>query len=351
MSRSLKAVAGAAALLCVGLAHAQSTVNIYGLMDAAAGSFQMAGADSTSKVQSGNMTTSFIGFNGSEDVGNGLKITFAMEHFLRADTGTAGRFDGDNFWARNAYVGLATNYGEYQFGRTTTTMFVSTLMFNAIGDSFAFSPSILQVLTPQTDNRPDAASMLAWYGDTGWSNSVLFKSKSWNGLSFNIQANLGEGSSASSYGNNVGGSVLYMNGPLAATLSYSKVKNDVKDFVSGVPAGFEDQQTKQVGAWYDFGVVKLFGQYTAVDTTATVDTGTDIWGVGASIPLAGGKVLAQYGHAKEDGNAVEKTNKTLTLGYDYNLSKRTEVYAIYMQDKVTGFDSGDTYAVGIRHKF
>jgi len=346
MSRSLKAVAGAAALLCVGLAHAQSTVNIYGLMDAAAGSFQMAGADSTTKVQSGNMTTSFIGFNGSEDVGGGLKITFAMEHFLQADAGTAGRFVGDRFWARNAYVGLATNYGEYQFGRTTTTMFVSTLMFNALGDSFAFSPSILQVLTPQTSNRPTGAQMLAWYGDTGWSNSALFKSKSWNGLSVNLQANAGEGA-ANAYGKNFGGNVLYMNGPLAATVSYSKVKNDV----NGAPAGFEDQETKQVGAWYDFGVVKLFGQYTAVDTTATVDTGTDIWGLGASIPLAGGKVLAQYGHAKEDGNAVEKTNKTLTLGYDYNLSKRTEVYAIYMQDKVTGYDTGDTYAVGIRHKF
>ncbi|MBZ8139495.1 porin [Rubrivivax gelatinosus] len=347
MSRSLKAVAGAAALLCFGLAHAQSNVNIYGLMDAAVGSFQMAGADSTSKVQSGNMTTSFIGFNGSEDVGNGLKVTFAIEHFLQADAGTAGRFVGDKFWARNAYVGLATNYGEYQFGRTTTTMFVSTLMFNAIGDSFAFSPSILQVLTPQTDNRPTGARMLSWYGDTGWSNSVLFKSKSWNGLSFNVQANLGEGASATSYGKNLASSVLYMNGPLAATVSYSKVKNDA----FGAPAGFEDQETKQVGAWYDFGVVKLFGQYTAVDTTATVDTGTDIWGLGASIPLAGGKVLAQYGHAKEDGNTVEKTNKTLTLGYDYNLSKRTEVYAIYMQDKVTGYDTGDTYAVGIRHKF
>lgn len=338
MSRSLKAVAGAAALLCVGLAQAQSNVNIYGLMDAAVGSFQMAGADSTTKVQSGNMTTSFIGFSGSEDVGNGLKVTFAIEHFLRADTGTAGRFDGDKFWARNAYVGLATNYGEYQFGRTTTTMFVSTLMFNAIGDSFAFSPSILQVLTPH-------AEMLQFYGDTGWSNSVLFKSKSWNGLSFNVQANVGE-KAANAFGNNLGGSVLYMSGPLAATLSYSKVKNDA----FGAPVGFKDQETKQVGASYDLGVAKLFGQYTKIDTSAAADTGTDIWGVGASIPLAGGKVLAQYGHAKDDGLG-DKTNKTLTLGYDYNLSKRTDVYAIYMQDKVTGLDTGDTYAVGIRHKF
>ncbi|MGC4078109.1 MAG: porin [Rubrivivax sp.] len=346
MSRSLKAVAGAAALLCVGLAQAQSNVNIYGLMDAAVGSFQMAGADSTSKVQSGNMTTSYIGFGGSEDLGGGLKATFAIEHFLQADAGTAGRFVGDKFWARNAYAGLATNYGEYQFGRTTTTMFVSTLMFNAIGDSFAFSPSILQVLTPQTTNRPAGAQMLAWYGDTGWSNSVLFKSKSWNGLSFNVQANLGE-KATNSYGNNVAGNVLYISGPLAATVSYSKVKNDV----ISAPTGFQDQETKQVGAWYDLGVAKLYGQYTKVDTTAAVDTGTDIWGFGASIPLAGGKVLAQYGHAKEDGNTVEKTNKTLTLGYDYNLSKRTEIYAIYMQDKVTGYDTGDTYAVGIRHKF
>lgn len=342
MSRSFKAVAGAAALLCLGLAgqaQAQSTVNIYGLVDAAAGRFEKAGDEAVSKVQSGNMTTSFIGFSGKEELGNGLKATFALESFLRADEGRDGRFDGDKFWARNAYIGLETSYGEYQFGRTTTTMFVSTLMFNALGDSFAFSPSILQVLTPH-------AAMLPWYGDTGWSNSALFKSKSWNGFSFNVQANLGE-DGAGSFGNNIAGNVLYMNGPLAATVSYSKVKNGV----FGAPAGFEDQETKQVGAWYDFGAVKLFGQYTAVDTTAADDSGTDIWGIGASIPLAGGKVLAQYGHAKEDGTVTELTNKTFTLGYDYNLSKRTDVYAIYMQDKVTGLDTGDTFAVGIRHRF
>ncbi len=48
------------------------------------------------------MTTSFLGFKGREDLGGGLAANFSLEHFLRADNGEAGRFNGDAFWARSA---------------------------------------------------------------------------------------------------------------------------------------------------------------------------------------------------------------------------------------------------------
>ena len=55
--------------------------------------------------------------------------------------------------------------------------------------------------------------------------------------------------------------------------------------------------------------------------------------------------------AKASFNPGTVTNKTLTLGYDYNLSKNTDIYAIYMSDKLTSKSNGNTLATGIRLRF
>jgi predicted porin len=46
---------------------------------------------------------------------------------------------------------------------------------------------------------------------------------------------------------------------------------------------------------------------------------------------------------------VERT--TATLGYDYNVSKRTDVYAMYMNDRITSKTTGNSVGVGVRHRF
>lgn len=345
MTRSLSKLAGALALAGLfGLATSaqaqSSSVQLYGLMDMSAGQIQTAGTQKVWKADSGNMTTSFLGFKGTEDLGGGLKAVFKIEHFLRADAGAAGRFNGDAFWARNAYVGLQGEFGTTTLGRNTTPLFVSTLIFNAIGDSFGFSPSIRQLFTPST-----GLGMLPFFGDTGWNNSVLYSSANYGGLSFSLLGNLGEGA-AGATGKNLGANVLYFGGPLSATFAYQQVKNGA----FGTPAGFDKQDTWQLGGAYDFGAAKLYGQYTSVKTAATVDTKTKIYGLGVSVPVGAGKALAQYGNAKaEFGTTV--SNKTLTVGYDYNLSKNTDVYAIVMNDKVTSASTGNSIAAGIRLRY
>lgn len=321
--------------------QSQSSISVYGLMDASFGQFQSPGTEKVWRSESGGMTTSFIGFKGSEDLGGGLKARFQLDHFLRLDSGSAGRFTGDAFWARNAYVGLQGAFGATLLGRNTTPLFVSTLSFNAIGDSFAFSPSIRQVLTPNTTQ-----GMLPFFGDTGWSNSVLYNSPNYGGASFNLIANLGEGA-AGATGKNVGGNLFYFSGPFGATAAFQKVRNGAL----GTPAGFSSQETWQLGGSYDLGSAKLYAQYTSVKTKAAVDTDTKIYGIGAAVPLGEGKLLAQYGRAKADSGTGERTNKTLTVGYDYYLSKNTDVYAMLMNDKITGVDTGNSVAGGIRLRF
>jgi predicted porin len=332
MIRPLSAALLAASGIAVAPAYAQSSVSLYGLMDMSVGRFQTAGTDKVWRADSGNMTTSYLGFKGTEDLGGGMKAKFQIEHFLRLDAGAAGRFNGDAFWARNAIVGLEGNFGSTTLGRNTTPLFVSTLIFNPIGDSFGFSPSIRHWF------------LGAILGDTGWNNSIRYASPSFGGASFNLMANLTEGSGVSK---NLGANVLYFGGPFAATLAWQDVGNGVPV----PPAGFDGQSAWQLGASYDLKMVKLFGQYGRTKTKATATTETTLYQAGVSVPIGLGSVLASYGNAKAETGAVESTRKTTTIGYDYFLSKQTDVYAIFMNDKATGPKSGNTLAAGVRHRF
>ncbi len=339
MNRLLSLAAAAAAIGLALPALAQSSVSVYGLIDVSAGRFQPAGTESASKAESGAMSTSFLGFKGSEDLGGTLKARFAIEHEFRADEGRAGRYNGEAFWGRNAYVGLEGEFGSSLLGRNTTPLFVSTLAFNAIGDSFGFSPSIRQLFTPATG--------LAFYGDTAWNNSLLYSSApNDNGYGVSLIGNLGEGAPGAT-GRNVGGNLLYSKGPLAATFAFQQVKNGAV----GAPPGWDRQDTVQLGSSYDFGPVKLYGQYSRVKTHATIDGQTRLYGLGASVPLGNGKLVAQYGHAKTELPTGDVTQKTFTAGYDYALSKLTDAYAMWMNDRLSNASNGNSVATGIRLRF
>jgi predicted porin len=309
-----------AALVCAGAAQAQSSVQAYGLIDVSAGQFQSAGKAKDKSVQSGNMSTSFFGFKGSEDLGGGLSAKFTLESFLRADSGKAARFDGDAFWARAANVGLAGGFGTLTMGRNTPALFVSTLLFNAFGDSFGYSPSIRHYYTSGTVT-----------GDSGWNQSISYLSPSFGGLSAQVQV---AGNDGTLFGRKAGGNVLYFGGPFAATLAYQKVKAGTGNGTS----------TWQAGASYDLGWAKFYGQYGKVkNNTTSVDY--KLADAGVAVPAGPGKVLLEYGRLSE------VNRKTLTAGYDVSLSKRTDVYGVYMNDKLAAATTGNTYALGIRHKF
>ncbi|WP_280153205.1 porin [Piscinibacter sp. XHJ-5] len=347
---TLRAAMGAAALAAAGAAPAQN-VQLYGLIDMTAGRFQQAGTDAVWRADSGGMTTSFLGFRGTDDLGGGLKAKFAFEHFLRADTGQAGRFGGDAFWARDAYVGLSGAFGTTVLGRNTTPLFVSTVLFNAFGDSYAFSPAVRQLFTPAMQA---GSPMVPFLGDSGWNNSIHYASgdDDDDGFSWNLIANLGEGAPGGT-GKNTGANLMYANGPLAATVAWQRVRNG--DGISSgpplAPAGFTKQDTWLVAGSYDLQVVKLFTHAAMVRMRASERRTTQLWGVGASVPFGPGKVLAQYGNARVRLDGVHPTNHTLSIGYDYSLSKRTDVYAVFVNDRTTGLEKGNTLAGGVRVRF
>ncbi len=308
--------------------------SLYGLIDLAAGRFQSAGEPHMWGLQSGQMTTSFIGIKGSDDLGGGLKARFQLESFVRADVGASGRFSNDAFYGRDSFVGLQGDFGSTVLGRNTTPFFLSTVSFNPFGESFGFSPSVRQYYL---------GSVL---GDRSWNNSIAYTNPYDSPVRISLAAGLAEGAPGAG-GRNLGGSIYYVAGPFAATLALQRVRNSAL----GLPAGFVKQDAAQIGATYDFVVLRVFGQYGGVRTSAAVGSRTELVQIGASVPLGRGALLASYGDAATTSAGSDSSRRTFALGYDYSLSKRTDLYAAYLQDRASGVSTGHTLATGMRLRF
>lgn len=334
------------ALACLGTAQAQSSVQVSGLVDMYAGSMRMAGdAGRTNVVGSGGMTTSWFGFSGTEDLGNGLKATFALNGFMRADTGTPGRFDNDPFFSRDAYVGLSGGFGDLALGRGKAPNFLPTILLNPFGDSFTVSPLVLHA-----NMDPNASwSYHSSPADTGWSNQITYTTPSLYGLTANLHYQFGE-QAGDSGKRNVGFNVMYNNGPAAVMAFYENA--DINNPVA--PNTVRNRKTDwMLGGSYNFDVVKLFATYGQAKEKK-IDLKTTTWSLGADVPVSkAGSVKLALAHTKADlaAPAADATRKTYSVGYDHFLSKRTDLYTVAMHDSISRQKSGTSVVLGIRHRF
>ena len=78
---------------------------------------------------------------------------------------------------------------------------------------------------------------------------------------------------------------------------------------------------------------------------------TILYQLGGAIPIGNSLVLFAYGnsHIKTSVRAV--TDKIGSIGYDYFLSKNTDVYVAAMFEKLTFTSSGNAVAGGVRMRF
>lgn len=342
MKKSLLALV--AALACAGAAQAQSTVQITGLMDVYAGSMRMAGdANRTTTVGSGGMTTSWMGFTGKEDLGNGLKAEFLLTSFLRADVGNYGRFNGDPTFSRDANVALSGGFGTLRLGRSMAPNFLPTILANPFGDSFTVSPLVLHA------NISTAAwgfGNLTTPSDTGWSNQVTYTTPSFGGLKANLHYQFGEQAGASNKAN-AGLNVMYFGGPLTLLGFYerAKINNPV------VLSPMDTKTDWMLGGTYDFNVVKAYATYGQAKVDTTNFKGSTL-SLGLDLPVLNkaGTVKAAMARTKVEGT-LNATRTTASLGYDHFLSKRTDLYAVAMHDKITDVKSGTSLVLGMRHRF
>lgn len=357
-------LAAIAATLFSGAAMAQSSVTLYGQADMFVGGIKNPGSNDRAFVaNSGGMQTSYWGIKGTEDLGLGTKAIFDLNGFFRTDTGSAGRFNGDSMFSRNAYVGLQNDrYGAVKLGRNTTPYFVSTILFNPLVDSYVFSPMIFHTYFGANNGSVYDPGII---GDSGWNNSIVYSTPNFGGLTANFIYSFGE-SAGNSSKNKWGGNVTYFSGPFAATVAFQQVKFDSTPFDLTNPpttpnantpyiVGFDKQSAVQAGASYDFKMLKVFLQGQYIKTNVNANANGDIKHIdgqgGVSVPVGAGNALASYSYGRVLNEVSSFKRNTFALAYDYNLSKRTDVYAAYYYDKITGLEHGDSFGVGVRHKF
>ena len=336
---------------------------------------------STTGVSNGVMTQSFIGFQGVEDLGGGLEVSFKLESYLDVDTGATSSNDLANsplsnnssfqtttynardkggFWGRNAYVGIKTNYGLFRFGQMDSLGYLSAERFSVFGAS-KLTPSRIFYKTD--------------YYTQGWSNAVAYFAKvgKFGGAAM-YSAKETTNATNPGLGAKWATTVGYFDDTFSASLGYENNKSSVGP---GLPA---TNESWFLNSFYDFGVAKLFGQYgygkldrKAVTSPDPKSTGYQL---GVSVPVGERfKLLASYANgiidltsdsaptASLDGLQVRDV-RILTVGSTYDLSKRTNVYAIFSREKndyvipVQALGASfarevkeSTFALGVRHSF
>jgi predicted porin len=334
-------LAASAACLCSVGAQAQTAV-LYGLLDASGSHVKDVGGNSRWQLDSGNMQFSFIGFRGSEDLGGGLRAVFRLESYVSVDSGSAGRSATatDPFWAREASVGLSGSFGTTVLGRTESPLYRATINFNPFGESAGFSPSARQYFGARG----------AVVGDSRWNNSLSYTNNASDApLRINFAANLPEDlpGVVPEHRRNYGLSVAYITGPFAVVAVAEKVQNSA----FALPAGFERQMTYQIGATYDFSFLRVYGQVGRVKTEADVDVQTILYQLGGAIPIGNSLILFAYGNSHIKTSVKAVTDRTASIGYDYFLSKHTDIYVAAMLEKLSFTSSGNGVAGGVRMRF
>jgi len=380
--------------------------------------------------------SSRIGFRGTEDLGGGLAASFWLESSIGNDDGARGI---SNF-NRRSTVSLSGGFGEVRLGRDYTPTFWNDTVFdpfgtNGVGTNLisvingnlataASSAAVGAVPNPGTiglggsDNYIRTSNSIGYFlppnlgGFYGQVQYALHENvKNSSGY---VAANTQQYTSPSTKGRYVGGRFGYANGPLDVALAYGQsttadIDTGTSTFQLASLFGGGTQLTSadsavtadrkinsfNLGASYDFGPVKLFGELSRVKdkwqysssmssqisqtvpgfgtTSASSGSGTfgsqtdkyNGWLVGATVPVGAGLIRAAFSRVKLNsgapGTAVsyvlpnsfnsgalnpfapssDASANKFALGYVHNLSKRTALYTTYSRTSIkNGYNGG-----------
>jgi predicted porin len=76
------------------------------------------------------------------------------------------------------------------------------------------------------------------------------------------------------------------------------------------------------------------------------------YALSATVPFGPSNLIAEWAHTNQDRAGLARISRgTGAVGYDHLLSKRSDVYAVLLHDKVTNLHGGTGVAAGLRHRF
>ncbi|GAB7539963.1 porin [Burkholderia sp. 3C] len=326
------------------VAHAQSSVTLYGSLDAGVLYVNNAGGHNQWLQNNGGLSNTYFGLRGAEDLGGGRKAIFRLQSAFSLGNGAFAR--NESGFNRMAYVGLQDNvYGTLTVGRQFDSIvdYLTPLSLSgtASGVNLALHPLDNDSLSTQRSTanavKFESANYAGFHfgGSFGFSNDTNFS----NGRAWSVGAG-------------------YENGPLSVGAAYDQSNNSALTNPNGaaaddsIPAGVH--RTFGVGAHYVYGpaTVGVLWTHSKVEDSRLAGVPNDIrfdnielngtYALAPSLALLGGYTYT-FGKTSGAGSASGSPKwHSATLAADYSLSKRTDVYlaAVYQHASGTLYDNG-----------
>lgn len=400
MRRKIVALTVLGAVSCV--AHAQSNVAIYGVLDSylqsyktnvvvpAAGQPENIQSLTLTKIDGGGLSGNRWGLRIREDIGGGLSVLANLESGFSIDTGASNQ--GGRLFGRRATVGLSGDFGTVTVGRNASPYSDGVYQIGINGTVFdpAYGNTGAAVSPTQAGSMQGSAANSAaflrqggftgatWVGGNIWfDNSIKYISPNFSGFSASAMLALGENKTTTqSASQTVSASLQYANGPVKLIGSY---QSEGSARTATTKPTLENIFTM---ATYDFGAAKLglaFNRAKYKDVLAPVGLGGGAFApqkevaLSISIPIGATELSAAYARGKGDTLGASTGFGVQAI---YALSKRTSLYAGAVStktfDKLTnvvnagasgainplGFGVGangtgrlQIYAIGFRHRF
>ncbi|RQR24091.1 porin [Burkholderia sp. Bp9142] len=344
-----KSAVAISALALSGMASAQSTVTLYGVIDTGVIYVNhQSGRDNFVGMKQGTMSGNRWGVRGEEDLGSGLKAVFVLENGFNSANGALNQ--GGREFGRQAFVGLSSDrFGTIRLGRQYDPVVdtVQGLTADAYIASTAGTPG-------DVDNYDNSLRV---------SNAVKYLSPVYAGLQFEALYAFGNNAGATGQGQAWGGAVSYKSGPLAAAAGYFHTNNPsagrttTKASNWGVTSSsdsiFDGPINNGYTTAHSIAIFRAAAQYTAgpfvlgasysnaqykhdafsafqSNETYNVGSGYVTYWVNPAWRLSAGYT---YMRASGDTSAIYHQ---VGLGTDYALSKRTDVYLIGSYQHASG---------------
>ncbi len=320
-----------------------------------------------------NSNSSLIGFKGTEALGNGLAVAWQVESGLQSENGT-----GSSFNTRDTYVGLAGGFGTVAMGFLTGPSRAIAAKFDVnsgatgIGTNFgllgkgALAAAGLGGGASPFDQR--ISNAIAYISpNIGGFSGVLGYSTGFTGVNQGAPTLANFAGKQDSPAGSLKGSTAwtlglnYENGPIYVGYAYTVVNTTNSGATSADGLGlagataaagvFQKAADNRLGAKYDFGqgtVGLLWDQsnYTIQGGGALGFAGgtalkTSTWFLPVTFNVGSGKIIGQYGKAGNVSSTSNTGAKQFEIGYEYSLSKRTIIKALWTQinnDAGAGYD-------------
>lgn len=350
MKKSLLALAALTAF--AGVASAQSSVTLFGIVDLSVNSTKN-GANSLKQLSSDQLNSNRLGVRGVEDLGGGMRAGFWLEGAMANDLGcgtsqtpapAAGAVAcGGQTWQRRSTVSLMGGFGEVRMGRDYTPSFWNYTIFDPFGtNGMGSSLNVVSTLSSGAGTLVRA------------NNTVGYFLPAMGGVYGQVQMAAGEGATGNKY---FGGRLGYAGGPVNVAVAFGKTDK--------TGAMIDDYTDVNFGGSFKMSFMTLMGTYTKRDY-ATADQKNIM--VGVTVPFGQSTLKAAYNTASGSSKSLEATQ--MSFGYQYDLSKRTAIYATVSSlnndgDAATGArftvgqgpaqtrggDSSRGYNLGVRHSF